>query len=161
MPNTPNNKRQPGFIDNRPHRFDPKTMGKDKKAAGLEYWNRRLNKPTDGSTPTPLTWKQIKASEGYKKGQFNKFYANRPENIRQARDRYEARLFHARKFGGKKFDPEKPMSWKDIKKNKGYKAGSYRERLEKRRKLMRGVIGAKPKATAPPATPPADDEQQS
>lgn len=135
--------------DNRPHRFDPKTMGKDKNKAGLEYWNRKLQtKPTDGSTPKRLTWKEIKASEGYKKGEFNKFYANRPKNLTEARDRFEARRYWSRKITGNEKPTSgpanlrymKPLSWKEIKANKKYKKGGYQDRLKKKRRQRSSIV---------------------
>lgn len=163
--NTPRPKKpKPGFTDNRPHWFDSVTMGKDKRAARLEYWRRKLQaKPTDGSTVTPMTWKQISEHKDFKKGEFNKFRKLAPKNVTQARDRYEARRYWSAKFAGSKHDDKKPMSWKDIKAHKDYKAGGYKSILRKRRRLMGMAPNQKekpaPKPTTPPATPPADQQQ--
>ena len=151
----------------RAHKFDPRTMGKDKKAAGLEYWNRRLNKTTDGSTPTPLTWKQIKAHGGFKKGEFNKFYSKRPENLREARDRYESRVYQSKKLFGDDHTPGQPKSWKEIKAHKNFKAGSYQDKLKRKRKARGSTwmlkeenpYGKAVPNAKPPATPPADEQQ--
>jgi len=134
MARNPDPKKWQSGWQRRPHNFDPNTMGKDKKRAGLAYWNKRLlPKPGEGEeAPTPLTWKQIKESEGFKKGQFNEFYANRPKNLRGARDRFQARKALSKKFGGG--EDGKLMSWQDIKANKGYKKGAFQRKLKKMRK---------------------------
>lgn len=175
MARNPDPKKWQSNWQQRPHNFNPNTMGKDKKKAGLAYWNKKLapkspytpeqqkalsdlSKQMGGTGEAPpakqLTWKEIKASEGYKKGEFNKFYANRPKNLREARDRFQARQALSKKYGGG--EDGKLMSWKDIKAQKGYKAGAFQRKLKKmRRNSDTFYVRRKPTATETP------DEQQS